>query len=176
MNPPSRVTTSHLKNLKLLFPIYSSSSIIFSSDMSSPTFESAAMEKVHQYICQQAFDRAQKPTLPAGFIGPIPPPPTSKFIGQRWLKEDPPNEPTIRVMFRCDSPPNGGSRHALLHLKSSVTEESLAAKLCQIFEVPANGGVITKTIPRFMPGLCPLTDPNRGTTLSSSLLALRSAH
>ena len=144
--------------------------------MSLPVSESAAMQKLHQYICQQAFDRAQKPSLPAGFIGPISPPPTSNFIGQRWLKEDPSSEPLVRVMFWCHSPHDGGSRHLLLHLKSSVSEESLATKLCQIFEVPANDGVITKTIPRFMPGLCPLTDPNRGTTLSSSTLALGPDH
>ena len=134
------------------------------------------MERLHQYICQQAFDRAQKPSLPAGFIGPIRPPPTSNFIGQRWLKEDPSSGPIVRVMFSCDSPHDGVSRHALIHLKSSVTEEALATKLCQVFEVPTNGGVITKTIPRFMPGLCPLTDPHRGTTFSSSTLALGPTH
>ena len=142
--------------------------------MSIPASESAAMEKLHQYICQQAFNRAQKPSLPAGFIGPIPPPPSSTFIGQRWLKEGPPNESFVPVMFRCQSPPNGGSRHVLLHLKPSVTEESLATKLCQIFEVSANDGVITKTLPHFMPGLSPLTDPDKGTSLSNSLLVLSS--
>ena len=111
------------------------------------------MEKLHQYICQQAFYRVQRPDLPAGFIGPIPPPPTSKYIGQRWLKDGPANEATVRVVFYCESPHNGESRHVLLHLKPSVTEESLATKLCQIFEVPANGGVITRTMPRFMPEL-----------------------
>ena len=164
------------KKHKALLPTICSFSSTFLSNMSIPASESAAMEKLHQFICQQAFDRAHKPSLPAGFIGPISPPPSSTFIGQRWLKEGPPNEPTIRVMFRCQSSPNGGSRHVLLHLKPSVTEESLATKLCQIFEVPANGGVITKTMPRFMPGLCPLRDPNRGTTLSSSPLALGSSH
>ena len=145
--------------------------------MSTPVSESAAMQKLHQYICQQAFEHAQTPSLPNNFISPIRPPPTSTFIGQRWLKEDhPPNEPTVRVMFRCESPPSGGSRHVLLHLKASASEESLATKLCQIFEVPANGGVIAKTIPQFMPELCPLTDPSRGTTLSSSLLALGSVY
>ena len=144
--------------------------------MSLAASESAAMERLHQYICQQAFDRAQQPSLPTGFIGPVSPPPTSKFIGQRWIREDPPNEPTIRVMFSCHAPQNGGSRHVMIHLKSSVTEESLATKLCQIFEVPANGGVITKTVPRFMPELCPLTDPERGTTCSRNTLASRPAY
>ena len=139
--------------------------------MSLPTSESAAMEKLHQYICQQAFDRSPQPSLPAGFIGPIPPPPTSKFIGQRWLKEAPgapSNEQTIRVIFCAYAPHNSESRHVVLHLKPSVTEEALAAKLCEIFEVPANGGVIAETAPRFMPELCPLTDDKNGTTFSSS--------
>ena len=53
-------------------------------------------------------------------------------------------------------------------MKPSVTEESLAMKLCQIFEIPENGGVITKTIPKFMPGRDFLTVPGKGMILTST--------
>ena len=168
---PAASQFSILLNQALL-PIICSCSSIFPLSMSLRESESAAMERLHQYICQQAFDRAQQPSLPAGFVGPILPPPSSQFIGQRWLTEGPPYEPTIQVMFSCHSLQDSSFRHVLIHLKPSVTEESLAMKLCQIFEVPANGGVITKTIPRFMPGLCPLADPERGKTCLRNTLAL----
>ena len=130
------------------------------------------MERLHQYICQQAFDRAQQPSLPAHFVGPVPAPPTSQYLGQRWLSGGPPHEPTIRVMFLCHSIQDGGFRHVLIHLKPSITEELLVTGLCQIFDVPANDGVITKTIPRFLPGLCPLADSERGKTCLRYTLAL----
>lgn len=130
----------------------------------------------------------------AGFIGTIPPPPTSTFIGERWLQACPSSKHIVSVMFRCQtasplheglgqlrfprwqkphcqssqSPPNGGSQHVLLHLKSSVTEESHASKLYQIFEILRNGSVIMEMMLRFVPGQCPLTDPHRGTVLLRS--------
>ena len=127
------------------------------------------MDELHQYICQQACSRTGLPNIPLDSIGSIPPPPpSSTFIGERWLNEGPPSEPVVRVMFRCVSPPESASRHVLLHMKPSVTEESLAMKLCQIFEIPANGGVITKTMPKFMPGRDFLTIPGKGMILSST--------
>ena len=54
---------------------------------------------------------------------------------------------------------NGASQHVLLHMKPSVSDVSLARKLCQIFEIPENDSVITKTMVQFLPDLCPLTDP-----------------
>ena len=128
------------------------------------------MDRIHQYIRQQALERAQKPSIPPGFIGPLPPPPSSTFMGQRWLRAGRPDEPIVRVMFRCSSPPSSASRHVLLHLKPSVTEESLASKLCEIFQIPANGGIITKTMPKLMPGMNGLLNPNKGKIISSSHL------
>ena len=122
------------------------------------------MENLHEYICQQAIAHAQKPSMPG------PPPPASRYIGQRRLKAGPPDEPMVRVMFHCVSPPNSESRHVLLHLRPSVPEEDLAKKLDEIFEIHSNAGVITRTMPEFMPGFNPITVPDKGTILSSNLL------
>lgn len=127
------------------------------------------MDRIHQYIRQQALERAQVPSTPPGFIGPLPPPPMSTFMGQRWLRAGHPDEPNVRVMFRCSSPPGSASRHVLLHLKPSVTEESLASKLCEIFQIPTNGGIITKTMPKFMPGLNHFPEPSKREIISSNL-------
>ena len=174
--PPHHILYNHFK---ALLPTICSSSSTLSSKMSLPASDSAPMEKLHQYICQQAFDSSQKPSLPAGFIGPIPPPPSLSFIGQRWLKEDTPDtpdEPTVRVMFRCQPTPTSASRHVLLHMKPSVREEALAKKLCEIFEIIQNGLVITKTMVEFLPDQCFLTEPNRGMAFFSRLIPLSSAH
>ncbi len=75
----------------------------------------------------------------------------------------PPNEITVRVMFHCVLPAQNESRHVLIHMKPSVSEEALAMKLCEVFDTRATGCVIRKTLPKFVPGLSLITDPDKGT-------------
>ncbi|KAF6231378.1 hypothetical protein HO173_010338 [Letharia columbiana] len=119
------------------------------------------LDELDRYVCQEAFNRAELPVIPPTFIGPHPPPTSSTFIGTKYLVGGPTNETPVRIMFRCVSPHDKVSRHVLLKMKPSVPEEALALKLCEVFEIPATGGVITKTQPEFVPGLSPLRVPNK---------------
>lgn len=119
------------------------------------------MNEPHQYIRQQTFDRAaEEASTSSGVIGPIGL--TSTFIGERWLQEGSLNVPTVGFMFRCVWPREDGSRYVMIHMPPSISEESLATKLCQIFDLPATDRVVAKTMPESVPGLDPLTDPNKG--------------
>ena len=122
------------------------------------------LDELNRYVCQEAFNRAELPVIPPTFIGPHPPPTSSTFIGTKYLVGGPTNETPVRIMFRCVSPHDKVSRHVLMKMKPSVPEEALALKLCEVFEIPATGGVISKTEPEFVPGLSPLRVPNKGTT------------
>lgn len=95
------------------------------------------------------------------FIGPHPPPTSLTFIGTKYLVGGPTNETLVRIMFRCVSPHEKASRYVLMKMKPSVPEETLALKLCEVFEVPATGGGITKTEPESVPGLSPPRVPNK---------------
>lgn len=128
-----------------------------------------SLDELDRYVRREASNRAQLPVVPPNFIGPHRPPPSSTFIGQRWLVGGPPNETTVRIMFHCVLPAHDESRHVLIHMKPSISEEALALKLCKVFDTRATGCFITKTRPNFVPGLSLFTDPHKGTTLSHNL-------
>ena len=133
------------------------------------------MNKLHNYLDQQATRDIKEPSVPPGFIGPVPPPPSSTYIGQRYIKDGPASDPIVSVVFRCVWPPGPAhlaSRHVLMQMRPSIEEESLATKLCQVFEIPQTGGVIKNTLPKFMPGLNPLTDSNKGMIFQAIVLKL----
>ena len=113
-----------------------------------------SLDELHRYVRQEASNRAGPGSIP-------PNSPSSIFIGQRRLKGGLDGDPTARVMFRCVWPPNSVSRHVIIHMKPSVPEGTLALKLCEVFEIPGSGGVITKTMPEFMPGHQPVPTPGR---------------
>ena len=114
-----------------------------------------SLDELHCYVRQAAFNRAEPGVIP-------PNSPSSIFIGQRRLKGGYDHDATVRLMFRCVWPPNSVSRHVIIHMKPSVPEATLALKLCDVFEIPASGGVITKTMPEFMPGHQPVPTPGTG--------------
>ena len=113
-----------------------------------------SLDELHRYVRQQAFNRAEPGVI-------LPNTPSSIFIGQRRLKGGRDNDATVRIMFRCVWPPKSVSRHVVIHMKPSVPEAFLALKLCETFEIPASGAVITKTMPEFMPGHQPIPTPGR---------------
>ena len=121
-----------------------------------------SVDELHRYVRQEAFNRAGPVAVPSNSIDPHLLPPSSIFIGQRRLKGGFDVDPTVRLMFRCVWPPNSVSRHVIIHMKPSVPEAALALKLCQVFEIPADGGVITKTMPEFIPGHQYIPTPGRG--------------
>ena len=144
-----------------------------SSDSASPAMPSSStnhpssgvpsalsLDELDRYVRQEASNRAQPSVVSPNLIGPHPPPPSSTFIGQRWLVGGPPNEITVRIMFHCALPAHNESRHVLIHMKPSVSEEALAMKLCEVFDTRATGCIIRKTLPNFVPGLSLITDPH----------------
>lgn len=120
-----------------------------------------SLDELHRYVQQQAWNRAGPVIDPPNTIDPQLLPPSSIFIGQRRLKGGRDDDTTVRLMFRCVWPPKSVSRHVIIHMKPSVPEEALAQKLCQVFEISASGGVITKTMPEFIPGHQPIPTPGR---------------
>ena len=109
----------------------------------------------YRYVRQEACNRTE--------LGVIPPnSPSSIFIVQRRLKGGHDHDATVRLMFRCVWLPKSVSRHEIIHMKPSVPEATLALKLCDVFEIPASGGVITKLMPEFMSGHQPVPTPGRG--------------
>ncbi|CAD6568646.1 MAG: hypothetical protein ASARMPREDX12_001615 [Alectoria sarmentosa] len=62
-------------------------------------------------------------------------------------------------------PPNTQSRHAVIHMKISMTEEDLASTLYETFDIAATGGVITNTLSVWIEGLCLFTNMPGAPTL-----------
>ena len=68
-------------------------------------------------------------------------------------------------MVRCVFPPNTQSRHAVVHMKLSMTEEKFASKFYEIFDIGATGGVITTTLSVWILDRYPLTNTPGATAL-----------
>lgn len=105
---------------------------------------------LHRYVDILASHDPQSP----GIIGPCPV--TSIFLGHKYIATG--DGPALPIIVRCVWPPNTASRHAVIRMKPSVPEQALAAKLCETFEIPTTGGVITNTGFSWISGLCPFED------------------
>ncbi|KAL9065711.1 MAG: hypothetical protein Q9161_008046 [Pseudevernia consocians] len=100
-----------------------------------------------------AANRVGIPAIPSAFIGPARP--TSTFLGQETIVAGPVSETAVPIMFRCVRGPGSPSRHVLVMMKPSVSEEALALHLCQIFGIPNTGNVAIEPVFKWMPGLMP---------------------
>lgn len=100
-----------------------------------------------------AANRVGIPAIPSAFIGPARP--TSTFLGEETIVVGPVTETAVPIMFRCVWGPGSPSRHVLVRMKPSVSEEALALRLCQIFGIPTTGNVAIEPVFKCMPGLMP---------------------
>ena len=118
-----------------------------------------------------AANRVGVPAMPAAFIGPARP--TSAYLGEVTMIAGPENETAVRVMFRCVWGPRAPSRHVLVWLKPSVSEEALALRLCQIFDIPTIGNVTIELVFKWMLGLMPYGEEmDKGKLFSNNLLKI----
>ena len=79
-----------------------------------------------------------------GFVGPVPI--TSRFLGEiPYTLDDSSEDTSFPIMVRCVYPPDTQSRHAIIHIKLSMSEKALAAKLYEVFDLKGVDGIITST-------------------------------
>ncbi|KAM0799450.1 hypothetical protein BDR22DRAFT_890346 [Usnea florida] len=67
--------------------------------------------------------------------------PISLYLGEETITGGPGNEAAVEIMFRCVRDRGTESRHALVSMRPSVSEHTLALRLCQIFDIPITGDV-----------------------------------
>ena len=80
--------------------------------------------------------------------------PTSLYLGEEIIIGGPENEAAVQIMFRCVRD-RTESRHALVNMKPSISEHTLALRLCQTFDVPITGDVTLEPVVKWLPGMMP---------------------
>lgn len=124
---------------------------------------------LHRHVMDVAANRVGIPAIPSTFIGPTRP--TSTYLGKEKIIPGPVEETAVLVMFRCVYPAGAQSRHVLVSTKPSVSEEALAHRLCQIFDIPTTGSVTIEPVFKWMPGLMPYRrGMDKGKSISNNLL------
>lgn len=116
----------------------------------SSSGQQSSLGDLHRFVMDVAANRVGIPALPSGFIGPARP--TSTFLGEETILAGPASEPTVQIMFRCTWGPSTQSRHVLITMNPSMSEQALALSLCQVFGIPTTGGVFIEPVPKWMPG------------------------
>lgn len=81
--------------------------------------------------------------------------PTSLYLGEETIIGGPEDEPAVVIIFRCVWDRGNGSRHALVTMKPSVSQHTLALRLCQIFDVPITGDVTLEPVIKWLPEMTP---------------------
>ena len=81
--------------------------------------------------------------------------PTSLYLGEGTIIGGPENEAAVEVIFRCMRDRDTESRHALVSMRPSVPEDTLALRLCQIFDIPTTGDVTLEPVVKWLPGILP---------------------
>ena len=101
-----------------------------------------------------------------------PHPPTSSVLfltlpnSSRWNSHRRRSRKTAHpIVGRWVFPPNNQSGHAVIQMKLSMCEEDLASKLYEIFDIKANGAIITDYSSVFIEGLCLFTNTPGAPTL-----------
>lgn len=103
------------------------------------------MEALHAFVN----DLASRDPASSGFIGPLPI--TSRFLGDAIdVHGGDSIDKIYPIMVRCVWPPDTQSRHAVIHMKLPVSEEALASRFYQSFDIKATKGIIFNTIPVFI--------------------------
>ena len=78
------------------------------------------------------------------FLGPVPI--TSRFLGEiPYTLDDSSEDASFPIMVRCVYPPDAQSRHAVIHIKLSMSEKALASKLYEVFDLKEIKRVITSS-------------------------------
>lgn len=96
------------------------------------------IQALHGYVDAVA---AQDDVSP-GFVGPVPI--TSRFLGDKpYTLDDSSEDASFPIMVRCVYPPNTQSRHAVIHIKLSMSQKALASKLYEVFDLKEAKGIIT---------------------------------
>lgn len=80
---------------------------------------------------------------------------TSLYLGEETIIGGPENEAAVEIIFRCVRDRDTESRHALVSMRPSVPEDTLALRLCQIFEIPTTGDVTLEPVVKWLPGILP---------------------
>ena len=81
--------------------------------------------------------------------------PTSLYLGEETIIGGPENEAAVEIIFRCVRGRTTESRHALVSMRPSVPENTLALRLCQIFDLPTTGDVTLEPVVKWLPGILP---------------------
>ena len=99
------------------------------------------IEALHGYVDSLASQDLVSP----GFVGPSPR--NSRFLGDEpYISEESSPDAAFPVMFRCVYPPDTQSRHAVIHIKLSMSEKALASKLYEVFDLKPTKGIIKSSV------------------------------
>ena len=79
--------------------------------------------------------------------------PTSLYLGEETIIGGPENEAAVEIIFRCVRGRTTESRHALVSMRPSVPEDTLALRLCHIFDIPTTGDVTLEPVVKWLPGI-----------------------
>ena len=97
--------------------------------------------------------------------------PTSLYLGEETIVGGPENEAAVEIMFRCVRDRGTESRHALVSMRPSISEHTLALRLCQIFDIPITGDVTLEPVVKWLPGIIPKEEwTERGTSHTICLM------
>ena len=88
---------------------------------------------------------ASRDPVSPGFVGPVPI--SSRFLGDKPYSPDTSsNDYSFPIMVRCVYPADTQSRHAVIHIKLSMSETALASKLYEVFDLKPTRGIITSSV------------------------------
>ena len=81
--------------------------------------------------------------------------PTSLYLGEETIIGGPENEAAVEIIFRCVRDYGTESRHALVSMRPSVPEDTLAIRLSQIFDISTTADVTLEPVVKWLPGILP---------------------
>ena len=99
------------------------------------------IQALHGYVDSLA----SRDSVSPGFVGPSPI--NSRFLGDiPYISETSSTDTAFPIMVRCVYPPDTQSRHAVINLKLSMSENALASKLYEVFDLKPTKGIITSCV------------------------------
>ena len=98
--------------------------------------------------------------------------PTSLYLGEETIIGGPENEAAVEVIFRCVRDRDTESRHALVSMRPSVPEDTLALRLCEIFGIPTTGDVTLEPVVKWLPGTRPKDELTERSTSHTTCLTV----
>lgn len=163
----------HLPNVPKILPQSFSSiqpmMVSSSTALSSGQHPLPDLGDLHHFVMGVAANHVDIPKIPSAFIGPARP--TSTYLGEETVLAGPSSETAVPIMFRCVWGPGNHSRHVLVRMKPSVSEQALGLRLCQRLDIPTTGAVTIEPVIKWIPGLMPYTSGiDKGKPLSNNPL------